>query len=108
MDIAFLDFNWDGNMDVLTMSNKKGYQGYELSLFQNTGTGFIDVTSKYFNSYAGIGKNSWIKWIHLFDYDKDGDIDVVGDGLFGDLMGNQGRKIWWKNNGGKFIQMMEY
>lgn len=108
MDIAYLDFNWDGNMDVLTMSNKKGYQGYELNLFLNTGSGFVDTTSKYFNSYWGIGKNSWIKWIHLFDYDKDGDIDVVGDGLFGDLMGTQGRKIWWKNNGGKFIQMMEY
>jgi hypothetical protein len=107
IDIAFLDFNWDGNMDVLTMSNKNGYQGYELNLFQNTGSAFIDVTSKYFNSYAGQGKNSWIKWIHLFDYDKDGDIDVVGDGLFGDLMGTQGRKIWWKNNGGKFVQVME-
>ena len=107
IDIAFLDFNWDGNMDVLTMSNKNGYQGYELNLFQNTGTAFIEVTNKYFNSYAGVGKNSWIKWIHLFDYDKDGDIDVVGDGLFGDLMGTQGRKIWWKNNGGKFVQLTE-
>lgn len=107
IDIAFFDFNWDGNMDVLTMSNKNGYQGYELNLFQNTGTAFIEATGKYFNSYAGLGKNSWIKWIHLFDYDKDGDIDVVGDGLFGDLMGTQGRKIWWKNNDGKFFQIME-
>ena len=107
IDIAFLDFNWDGNMDVLTMSNKNGYQGYELNLFQNTGTAFIDATSKYFTSNSGLGKNSWIKWIHLFDYDKDGDIDVVGDGLFGDLMGTKGRKIWWKNNSGKFVQVME-
>lgn len=107
IDIAFLDFNWDGNMDLLTMSNKNGYQGYELSLFQNTGTAFIDATSKYFNSYSGVGKNSWIKWIHLFDYDKDGDLDVVGDGLFGDLLGTQDRRIWWKNNSGKFVQVME-
>lgn len=107
IDIAFLDFNWDGNMDVLTMSNKNGYQGYELSLFQNTGTAFIDATSKYFNSYSGVGKNSWIKWIHLFDYDKDGDLDVVGDGLFGDLLGTQDRRIWWKNNSGKFVQVIE-
>jgi len=107
IDIAFLDFNWDGNIDVLTMSNKNGYQGYELNLFLNTGTGFVDETSRYFDSYTGLGKNSWIKWIHLFDYDKDGDIDVVGDGLFGDLLGNQGRRIWWKNNGGKFVQVRE-
>lgn len=107
IDIAFLDFNWDGNMDVLTMSNKNGYQGYELNLFLNTGTGFVEATSNYFDTYSGLGKNSWIKWIHLFDYDKDGDIDVVGDGLFGDLLGNQGRKIWWKNNSGKFVQVKE-
>lgn len=108
LDIAFLDFNRDGNMDVLTMSNKNTYQGYELNLFLNTGTGFVDATSKYFDSYTGQGKNSWIKWIHLFDYDKDGDIDVVGDGLFGDLSGGiQNRKIWWKNKGGKFVKVME-
>lgn len=107
IDIAFMDFNWDGNMDVLTMSNKNGYQGYELNLFQNTGTSFKDVTSSYFDIYSATGKNSWIKWIHLFDYDKDGDIDVVGDGLFGDLLGTKGRIIWWKNNNGTFVQTMQ-
>jgi hypothetical protein len=107
IDIAFMDFNWDGEMDVLTMSNKNGYQGYELNLFQRTGNGFKDVTSSYFDIYSATGKNSWIKWIHLFDYDKDGDIDVVGDGLFGDLLGTKGRVIWWKNSSGKFIQMIQ-
>lgn len=107
MDIAFFDFNTDGKLDVLTMSNLAGYQGYGMQLFLQSDSGFTDATSQFFNFYSGAGRNAWIKWIHLFDYDKDGDIDVVGDGLFGDLNGSQGRKIWWRNKGGSFIQMME-
>lgn len=107
MDIAFFDFNKDGQTDILTMSNKSGYNGYGLRLLLNEKNTFRDVTNTYFDVASGTGTNAWIKWIHLFDYDKDGDIDVVGDGLFGDLNGNKGRKIWWKNIGGKFYQVME-
>jgi hypothetical protein len=107
MDIAFFDFNKDGQTDVLTMSNKAGYNGYGLRLFMNNKNVFTDVTASYFDIASGTGTNAWIKWIHLFDYDKDGDFDVVGDGLFGDLNGNKGRKIWWKNKGGKFYHTME-
>jgi hypothetical protein len=102
MDMAFLDFDFDGKKDILTMSNKSGYNGFGLRLFLNKGNAFIDVTNTYFNISSGEGKNAWIKWIHLFDYDQDGDIDVVGDGLFGDLNGTKGRTIYWKNNEGKF------
>lgn len=107
MDIAFFDFNKDGQTDVLTMSNKSGYNGYGLRLFMNNKNVFTDVTSNYFDVSSSTGTNAWIKWIHLFDYDKDGDFDVVGDGLFGDLKGMNGRKIWWNNKGGKFYQTME-
>jgi hypothetical protein len=107
MDIAFFDFNKDGQTDILTMSNKSGYNGYGLRLFLNNKNAFIDVTASYFDIASGTGTNAWIKWIHLFDYDKDGDFDVVGDGLFGDLNGNKGRKIWWNNKGGKFYQTLE-
>jgi hypothetical protein len=107
MDIAFFDFNKDGQTDILTMSNKSGYNGYGLRLFLNNKNAFTDVTASYFDIASGTGTNAWIKWIHLFDYDKDGDFDVVGDGLFGDLNGNKGRKIWWNNKGGKFYQTLE-
>lgn len=101
MDIAFFDFNKDRNLDLLTMSNKAGYQGYGLRLYIKEDNRFIDRTSAYFDKYTGVGTNSWIKWIHLFDYDGDGDIDIAGDGLFGNLTGG---KIWWRNQNGKFIQ----
>jgi hypothetical protein len=105
MDIAFMDFDLDGKLDILTMSNKSGYNGYGLRLFLNKGNEFVDATSNYFDITSEEGQGGWIKWIHLFDYDNDGDIDVVGDGLFGVLNGNRGRKIFWRNNNGKFNQV---
>lgn len=105
MDIAFLDFDFDGNIDVLAMSNKSGYNGYGLSLFMNKAGKFEENTKTYFDVTEGAGKNAWIKWIRLFDYDKDGDLDVVADGLFGSLQGNNGRKIYWRNDAGKFKQV---
>lgn len=105
MDIAFLDFDFDGKVDVLTMSNKAGYNGYGLRLYLNKDNGFIESTKNYFDVTDETGNGAWIKWIRLFDYDGDGDLDVVADGLFGDLNGNKGRKIYWKNESGKFKQV---
>ena len=105
MDIAFLDFDFDGKVDVLTMSNKAGYNGYGLRLYLNKENGFIESTKSYFDVTDETGNGAWIKWIRLFDYDADGDLDVVADGLFGDLNGNKGRRIYWKNESGKFKQV---
>jgi len=101
MDFAFLDFDGDGRLDILTMNNKNIYQGFALRLYLNRETKFIDVTKEYFDVFEASGKNAWIKWIHLFDYDKDGDLDVVADGLYGELYDNKS-KIFWENNSGFF------
>ena len=37
--------------------------------------------------------------IELGDFDNDGDLDIVGDGLFGDLVDKQ---VVWRNESGKF------
>ena len=101
MDVAFLDFDGDGSLDILTMNNMSAYQGYALRLYLNRGTKFIDVTKEYFDVFEEGGKNTLIKWIHLFDYDKDGDLDVVADGLYGELYNNKS-KVFWQNNSGFF------
>ena len=87
------------------MSNKNGYSGYGLRLFLNKGTSFVESTSTYFDVTDEVGTGAWIKWIRLFDYDGDGDLDVVADGLFGNLHGDQGRRIYWRNDSGKFKQV---
>jgi hypothetical protein len=103
MDMAYMDFDFDGRLDILTLSNKSGYNGFGLRLLLNKVDGFVEATSTYFDKTNHEGNNAWIKWIHLFDYDKDGDIDVVADGLFGDLGAPKGRVIYWKNTEGKFL-----
>ena len=103
MDLLFMDFDLDGKTDVLTMSNNN-YNGYALRLFINKGSEFTENTKTFFDYTDESGNNAWIKWIRLFDFEKDGDLDIVADGLFGDLKGNQGKIIYWKNESGKFIR----
>jgi hypothetical protein len=62
---------------------------------------YTDATADYFESHTGTGTNNWIKWIRLFDKDYDGDIDIVGDGFFGDLTKV---RIIWQNENGKFVR----
>lgn len=99
MDIDFFDFDNDNIKEVLVMNNISGYQGHSLNLYKFSFQSNSQITSSYFDETKFEGNNSWIKWVHIFDYDKDGDLDIVGDGLFGDINGN---KIYWKNESGKF------
>ena len=99
MDIDFFDFDNDNIKEVLVMNNISGYQGHSLNLYKFSFQSNSQITSSYFDETKFEGNNSWIKWGHIFDYDKDGDLDIVGDGLFGDINGN---KIYWKNESGKF------
>lgn len=101
MDIAFLDFNRDGIPDLLCMSNKDGYNGYGIRLFLYGNNKYTDATADYFDIHTDTGTNNWIKWIRLFDKDYDGDIDIVGDGFFGDLTKV---RIFWQNENGKFVR----
>jgi hypothetical protein len=106
MDLGFMDFDGDGRADILAMNNKDAYQGYALRLYLNRGKSFVNATKDYFNSSDEKGLNTWIKWIRLFDQDKDGDIDIVADGLYGSLFANN-TKIHWKNNTGFFTMVRQ-
>ena len=106
MDLAFMDFDEDGKTDILAMNNKDLYQGYALRLYLNRGKSFVNATKDYFNNSEEKGLNTWIKWIRLFDQDKDGDIDIVADGLYGELFDNRS-KIHWKNNSGYFTMVKQ-
>jgi len=106
MDFAFLDFDGDGKADILTLSNKDLYQGYSLRLYLNRGKTFVNATKDYFNTFEEKGTNTWIKWIRLFDQDKDGDLDIVADGLYGALFDNK-TKIHWENNTGYFTMIKQ-
>jgi hypothetical protein len=101
MDIDFFDFNKDGENEILVMNNKNGYNGYSLKLYKFNFKNHEEITSAYFEGTEDFG---WIKWIHIFDFNKDGYLDIVADGLFGKLEGSRGNQIYWKNIGNKFVR----
>ena len=106
MDLAFMDFDGDGKLDILAMSNKDLYQGYALRLYLNRGKSFVNATKDYFNNAEEKGLNTWIKWIRLFDQDMNGDVDIVADGLYGALFDKRS-KIHWENNTGYFTMVKQ-
>lgn len=100
LDIDFFDFDGDNLKEILVMSEVSGYRGYSLNLYKFTFKNNSHITSNYFDQTKHEGSNNtWIRSIHVFDYDLDGDLDIVGDGLFGDI---NDKKIHWKNENGKF------
>ena len=106
MDLAFMDFDGDGKTDILAMNHKDVYQGYALRLYLSRGKSFVNATKDYFNNSEEKGLNTWIKWLRLFDQDKDGDVDIVADGLYGALFDNRS-KIHWQNNSGYFTMVKQ-
>ncbi len=106
LDIDFFDFDKDGDYEILVMNNKSFYSGYSLKLYDYESDNARNITADYFDSTEYDGPNSWIKWIHIFDFDKDGNLDIVADGLFGNLYGTRGEKqIYWKNSGKRFTHL---
>ncbi len=99
LDIDFFDFNEDGINDILVMNNTNGYKGYSLKLYRFSFENNEEITSTYFDITEHSGADSWVKWLNLFDIDNDGDMDIVGNGLFGNLVDKQ---VMWKNENGKF------
>jgi len=102
LDIGFLDLDSNGKMDLIINSQVSNYNGYNITaLLQYENNSFIDKTNSYFNEFEESSNGTWIKWLRFFDYDKDGDVDIVGDGLYGSLLN---KKIWWKNDSNKFTK----
>lgn len=105
-DISFMDFNWDGKMDVITvntvMKNGNIIDGFKLSVLINEGNIFTDKTNDYIIENPHDPDVHWMKRLRLFDFDKDGDIDIVGDGpTLND--GMIPKFYFWKNENGKFV-----
>jgi hypothetical protein len=102
LDMLFLDFDEDGKLDILTLNNVNGYQGYSLQLFLNRDKHYLEATKAYIDKNQESGTDTWVKWLRLFDYDKDGDLDIIADGLHGSLFNKQ-TQLYWKNNNGYFV-----
>lgn len=99
VDFDFLDFDKDGNTDILITRTGSGttgplyYQGYYLQLLKGNGNVFTDVTSSNLKNNAN-ATAKWVNWIKIQDVDNDGDLDITAEDKFYGLV--------WLNNGGIF------
>jgi hypothetical protein len=80
-DASFLDFNNDGFIDLMVAGESQGTEEQGIRLFYNDGKGSFTDVSNLFPAEAKSGKQ-----ISIFDYNDDGDLDVVISGLEGGVL----------------------
>lgn len=80
-DAKFLDFNNDGFLDLLVAGESNEKEGRGIYLYYNDGKGNFTNVSRLLPDEAKSGKQ-----IAVFDYNDDGDLDVVIAALNGGVM----------------------
>ena len=102
VDLDTFDFNNDGHADIVMTATRHDpyYTGNVIQFFLNDGNGnFSDVTTTYNPDYGkyelGSGSGLWNGGglLHIVDFDRDGDLDIVS---------TNGRSYVLINNGNFF------
>ena len=95
-DAGFLDFDNDGFLDICVAGESNDNKNRGLALFHNDGKGNFTDVSNLFPEEIKSGRQ-----IAVFDYNDDGDLDIIVAGLNGGvcLLRNNGGNI------GHFIKM---
>ena len=99
IDVADLDGDGDGDIVVSRTGDENGpgfYKGYYLQLVENLGgRQFGDATTAWMRGYRD-DVDSPLRWIRVYDFDGDSDIDIVVDDF-------RGTHLVWRNDGaGRF------
>ncbi len=89
-DAEFFDFDNDGFLDIIISGESKQSGGRGLFLYHNDGSGKFTDVSDLLPEYPKAGRK-----ISIFDYNEDGDLDVIITGLNGGifLLRNDGGNI---------------
>lgn len=104
IDYDFFDVNQDGLIDLIVTSEIDFYQGGRLDiLIQNSHQEFENKSSEYVDTFIFNGNNVWWKWLYIIDFDDDGDLDLLADGLFGAFFNYDNDLLWWENKDNKYI-----
>jgi hypothetical protein len=109
----FVDFNNDSKMDIVSAITPN-YHGYIVQLHQNMGNNVfkdvtVDLVSNYNGTLGGVDKNGVdgdfpnFYEIRPYDYDGDGDLDLVPHGVVCWNPYKYSKNFYWEFSGGKFI-----
>jgi len=102
MDIDFLDLDNDGLLDIVINGLIDGpnghtsYKGFVVKAFLNKGNLSFQETDEFIN-FTHQEEGAWYMWNFLYDFDKDGDIDIVPIGL--PYQWEEEQEIFFSNNG---------
>ena len=111
MDVAFSDIDGDKDIDLI-LNYEINNKGFGIRILENRNNEFVDATDNRVDvSYKE--NSTWFGWVRLYDVDRDGDKDIVADGI-GYLQNQNGPgnqpvpNIQWINNGGKYVGKFTY
>ena len=99
MDIAFFDMNKNGFKDLIILSNVS-YTSYILNVFTNDGNNFKDKTNEFID--INQGNEGWISRIRIFDFNNNGEFDLVPDGYFPNINDQNFPRFYWENVNGYY------
>lgn len=96
MDIAFSDIDNDNDTDLILLY-EISYKGFGIQILENKNNQYVDATDVRMD-IPNRTNTLWFAWLRLFDIDKDGDKDLIGDG-YGYMNNQTVPKIYWINDG---------
>jgi len=107
IDINFMDINGDGLQDIIlnrqgdgTGSQPAFYGLFVQILIQQSDKTFIDKTNTLINGNPILTYPNmdwfWVDWLRIYDFDNDGNKDIVTENKF--------FNIQWRNNNGTFVK----
>lgn len=108
--LGFGDLDGDGDTDLLIGSNAVGTLNSPYIYVENTGNGVMVADRKANNPFSGfnMGDNTHVTF---FDYDNDGDKDLIATGIITELQGEEERNVvatkFFVNNNGVYEDKSE-
>ena len=108
MGSTFGDYDGDGDLDwfitnITASPDNPGAAGGWNRLYRNNGDrSFTDVTQE-----AGVRDSRWAWGTSFFDYDNDGDLDLIATNGWNGTGWSDDRTTLWRNDGGVFTDVSD-
>ncbi|MBL0349237.1 MAG: VCBS repeat-containing protein [Elusimicrobia bacterium] len=96
------DIDGDGDQDILAQGWNGGGTSSEIRVYRNNGNGTFDPNQIDVDPAAGIDGYNGKHSAHFGDFDADGDLDILVEGVLGGLTANRELRVYRNNGNGTF------